>query len=79
MPTFKRSQPRPGFLHQINPFLKIGISFGLISLALLLKSLPAMAALVGVLFLLMTQIRVRPVLLLYGVVTLTVFFVFSGL
>ncbi|MDJ0704906.1 MAG: energy-coupling factor transporter transmembrane component T [Leptolyngbyaceae cyanobacterium MO_188.B28] len=79
MPIFKRSQARPGFLHQINPFLKIGISFGLISLALFLESLPAMAALVGVLFLLMTQIRVRPILLLYGVVTLTVFFVFSGL
>ena len=79
MPTFKRSQPRPGFLHWINPFLKMGISFSLISLALFLESLPAMAALVSGLLLMMTQIRVRPALLLYGAFMLTGFAMFSGL
>ena len=78
MPTFKRSQPRPSFLHWINPFLKMGISFSLISLALVLKSIPAMAALVGGLLLLLSQIRVRPALLLYGVLMLSGFAVFSG-
>ena len=73
MPTFKRSQFRHSLLSRINPFLKMGLSFGLITLALFLKHIPAMAALVGGLLLLLSQIRVRPSLLLYSLLTLSLF------
>lgn len=78
MPTFKRSPPRRSFLHLINPFLKMGLSFGLISLALFLRHIAAMATLVGGLLLLLSQIRVRLWLLLYGLLMLAVFTVSSG-
>jgi energy-coupling factor transport system permease protein len=72
MVNFKR-QPRSNFLGLINPFLKMGLSLVLISLSLFLKQIPAMLVLVGVVLLLLWQIKIRPLLLLYGLLTLTVF------
>ena len=56
----------------------MGLSLGFIGLALFLKSIPAMAALVGGLLLLLSQLRVRPLLLLYGGLTLALFILFSA-
>ena len=78
MRTFKRSQPRSSFLSLINPFLKMGLCLVLISLALFLKHLAAMLALVGGVLLLLLQIRIKPLLLLYGLLTLTMFASFSA-
>ena len=83
MPTsnrlLKRSQPRRPWLSRINPFLKIGLSCALMLLALFLKQIVAMLALVGGIVLLLPQIKIHPVLLLYSLLTLTVFAMSSAL
>lgn len=66
-------------LSQINPWLKIGLSCILISLALVLKQLEAMLALVGGVMLLLPQIKVRPFVLIYALVSLGVFALSSAL
>ena len=72
MVTFKQ-QPRSSFLRLINPFLKMGLALVLLGLSLFLKQIAAMLALVGVVLLLLCQIRIRPLLLVYSLLTLTVF------
>lgn len=71
MPMSKHPDRR--FLGRVNPFLKMGLSFVLISLGLFLKHISAMMVLVGGLLVLLCQLRVRPFLLLYGVLMLTGF------
>ncbi len=56
----------------------MALCFVLIPVALFLKQISAMVALVGVLLLLLVQIRIPPLLLLYSLVTLSVFTLFSG-
>ncbi|NET61801.1 MAG: energy-coupling factor transporter transmembrane protein EcfT [Symploca sp. SIO2E6] len=73
MQTSKRSQPQHNLLTPINPFLKMGLSFLLITLALFLKDIVAMLVLVGGLLLLLTQVKVRPALLLHALISLTIF------
>ncbi|MGF1602676.1 MAG: energy-coupling factor transporter transmembrane component T family protein [Thermosynechococcaceae cyanobacterium] len=60
-------------LSRINPFLKIGLSFGLIGLSLFLKHIAAMVVLVGGVVLMMTQLKLRPLLLGYGLFMVAVF------
>ncbi|ASC73461.1 Putative cobalt transport protein CbiQ [Halomicronema hongdechloris C2206] len=59
-----------GCLSPINPFLKMGLSLVLMSLALVLDRLVAMGILVGGLLLLLGQFKLRPLLLGYGLLTL---------
>ncbi|MFB6277713.1 MAG: energy-coupling factor transporter transmembrane protein EcfT [Halothece sp.] len=66
------------FLRRINPFLKMGLSLVLIVFSLFLEQIPAMLLLVGVVLLLMTQLRVPLSLLLYSLLTLIVFALFSA-
>ena len=73
MPTSRRVPLSRTFLSRTNPFLKMGLSFALITLALFLKQIPSMVALVGGVLLLLLQFRVRPAVLLYCLLTLTVF------
>ncbi len=64
---------RFSFLTPINPFLKIGLSFLLVILALVLKQTTAMVVLVAGLLLLLTQLRIRPLLLGYSLFMLAIF------
>ncbi len=73
MPTSRQASISRTSLSRTNPFLKIGLSFALITLALFLKQIPSMLALVGGVLLLLLQFRVRPAVLLYCLLTLTVF------
>ena len=73
MPIAKRSRPSLSWLAPINPVLKIGLSFGLMVLALFLQQLSAMTVLVVGLLFLAAQLRIRLVGLLYGALTLTIF------
>jgi energy-coupling factor transport system permease protein len=66
------------WLTPVNPFLKIGLSFGLIVLALVLKQTPAVIALVAGLLLLLTQLRIRPLILGYSLFTLGLFVLASA-
>lgn len=66
------------FLGLINPFLKMGLALVLLGLSLVLKQVAAMLALVGVVLLLLFQLRIRPSLLVYGLLTLTLFALFSA-
>jgi len=77
MQISKRLQPKYSWLTPINPFLKIGLCVVIIGLALVLTKMVAMLVLVGGLLLLLTQIRVRPAVLLYALVSLTIFILFS--
>lgn len=61
------------FLAAINPFLKIGLSIVLIGLALFLDSVAAMAVLVGGVLLWLPQLRIPPLVWLYGGLSLGVF------
>ena len=65
-------------LTPINPFLKIGLSFGLMGLALILTQVSAMTLLVLGLLLLLTQLRVPLGVLLYALLMLFIFTVSSG-
>ncbi|MEO1350336.1 MAG: energy-coupling factor transporter transmembrane component T [Cyanobacteria bacterium J06635_15] len=73
MPIRKRSPRQDRLLNSVNPFLKMGLSLILLGLALFLKQIWAMLALVGGLLLLLTQIQVSRFALLYGVLTLAMF------
>lgn len=73
MRTALASNHQVTLLTPINPFLKIGLSFVLILLALLLENLTAMGVLVGGLLLLLTQLKVRPWMWLYSAFTLGLF------
>lgn len=64
---------RRNLLSRINPFLKIGLGFGLIILSLFLKQLASMLVLVGGIVLLMTQLRLRHVFLGYGLFMVILF------
>ena len=75
----KPPQPRHSLLRPINPFLKIGLSLVLIILALLLKQILAMVVLVGGILLLLTQLKLRPLLLLYGLFLMAGFVLSSAL
>ena len=66
------------WLTPINPFLKIGLSLVLVLLALALKQTAAMVVLVGGLLLLLTQLRIRPLVFLYGLFTLALFVLASA-
>lgn len=78
MPTNRPASLQGTALSQINPFLKMGLSVVFIGLAVWLESLPAMLVLVGGLLLLLGQIRIRPFWLLYGLLTLGLFTLFSA-
>ncbi|NEQ42824.1 MAG: energy-coupling factor transporter transmembrane protein EcfT [Leptolyngbya sp. SIOISBB] len=80
MPIASATKLRPNVLAQVNPFLKIGLSFGIIGVALILQQTSAMTGLVsGLLFLLLlAQLRISPLGLLYAGLTLTVFAVSSA-
>jgi len=78
MQTSKGLQPRYSWLTPINPFLKMGLCVVIIGLALVLKQIVAMLVLVSGLLLLLTQIKVRPAVLLYALVSLTIFTLFSA-
>ncbi len=78
MRKVRRSPPFSSALTSINPFLKIGLSFGLMGLALILTQLSAMMLLVIGLLLLLTQLRVPLGALLYGLLMLMLFAVSSG-
>ena len=73
MQTVQHAKTHRSFLTPINPFLKIGLSFGLMSLAFFLQRLPTMMVLVGGLCLLLTQLKIRPLIWLYSGLMLTVF------
>lgn len=73
MQTVQPSKKYRSFLRPINPFLKIGLSFGLMGLAFFLQRLSTMMVLVGGLCLLLTQLKIRPLLWLYSGLMLTVF------
>ncbi|MGP1386808.1 MAG: energy-coupling factor transporter transmembrane component T family protein [Thainema sp.] len=60
-------------LSPINPFLKIGLSFVLLGLALFLETFSAIAVLVSGLLLLLITIRVPRLVMLYGLLTIIVF------
>ncbi|PSN19076.1 energy-coupling factor transporter transmembrane protein EcfT [filamentous cyanobacterium CCP5] len=72
------ANPRSALLTGVNPFLKIGLSFGLIALALALKDLSAMGVLVAGLLLLLAQLPMRPLIWLYCLVSLGIFVVTSA-
>ncbi len=80
MLTRKRSQltgqnlapPRRSSLSRINPFLKMGLSFGLIVLSLFLKGILPILVLVGSVLLLLPQLKLRPLILLYALVMIAV-------
>lgn len=61
------------FLSPVNPFLKMGLAFVLMVLALSLREIWAMGAIAVGSLLLLAQFRLRPLLLLYGLLSLTVF------
>ncbi|PZD70495.1 Energy-coupling factor transporter transmembrane protein EcfT [Acaryochloris thomasi RCC1774] len=71
MPTPRRV--RRNLLSRINPFLKMGIGFGLVILSLFLKNIAPMLVLVGGVLLLMTQLKLRPLFLGYGLLMVAVF------
>jgi len=69
---------RARWLTPINPFLKIGLSLVLILLALVLKQTLAVGVLVGGLLLLLTQLKIRPLVLLYSLFSLALFVLASA-
>lgn len=69
----RTSRPHQMWLSRINPFLKIGLGFGLIILSLFLRRIAAILALVGGILLLVPQLRLRPIFWLYGLMMVAVF------
>ena len=66
------------WLTPVNPFLKIGLSVVLVLLALALRQTLAMGVLVGGLLLLFSQLPIRPLVVIYGLFTLTLFVLASA-
>ncbi len=71
MPTPRQVRRSP--LSRINPFLKIGLSFGLIGLSLFLRHIAPMLVLLGGVLLLMTQLKLRPLILGYILLMVCIF------
>ncbi len=78
MLRIKRSPPPRSRLSRVNPLLKMGVALGLMGLALVLRSVPAIALLVGGLLLGLTQVRVRWLVGVYGLWVLTLFTLISA-
>jgi energy-coupling factor transport system permease protein len=78
MQSVSLRKPGDCWLTPINPFLKIGLGIGLMGLALVLKQTAAMVALVAGLLLLLTQLRLRLVVVAYGLFSLGVFVLASA-
>lgn len=70
--TFEK-QSDSNFLNLINPFLKMGLALGLITLSLFLTQIPSMLVLISGVLLLIFQVKVPLSLLIYGLLSLTLF------